>query len=1165
VLNIGRLAPGAADYYVGEVATSAEDYYTGRGESQGRWVGSLAADIGLEGPVEAEAFRAVLDGKHPLTGERLTRSRNGGGRRRVADPNQQALFDAELDIGRVATRLRLTVGRVRQLAWAGEEAQRGEKTPRFLVGRKVPRRDGRSPIWVFQRTEVERYEAEHSSRRARPGYDLTLRPPKSVSVLWALAGADERATIRQAHREAVDAVVDHLEQHAVYARRGTTDRGRIEVDGVIAAAFDHRTSRAGDPLLHTHVVTANLTRTAEGRWQAIDGRPLYTNARPAGFVYQAHLRHLLSARLGVEWEPVRNGWAEISGVPRAVIRAFSKRRDEIEEMVAEAGYTSAGAHQVATLATRRAKEYGVDADRLQERWRDEAAALGFGAAEVEQCFRRSPEAAPPLSDRLFDDLAGPQGLTRQASTFDRGDVVEAIAQRAGLSADAETVDRLADRFLGSRHAIALSADRSASEMVWRRNGRRTRSVDLARWSTPSLLALERRLLEQASVGFGRARPSPTERHVELALAAHPELSPEQVRMVRALCEPSAPAIQPIAGRPGSGKTHATVAAVDALTAAGIPVVGCSLSAAAAAELEDATDLLAKSGREASTVARLLRDTARAPLPPGTVVIVDEASMVGTRDLARIADEVERVGGAIKLIGDPDQHGAVESGGFFRLLCDSQGDALVRLVANNRQELDTDRDNIDRYREGLVANALAGYDSAGRVHRSATAAESYDALVADWWRTARDGSRDPMIAGPNVVRRALNHRARRLLRAQGVLTGEALVAGGREYLVGDWVVARRNDRSLASSSGHWVKNGSAGIVTGIDHESGALSIQFDREGALNVPAHYIEAGHLDHGYARTTYGIQGATLDRSLYHAGDEASFEEGYVALTRGRYETRIYLVDGTLSGRDADDSHRAHDMGSTGLSTVAAAMDRRRAKTLAHEADPLAATVAAQLTGCTLRDLQAERARLENVLRAAPRDVTPALQSTCEELDGVLTRSRSQQERLEQALRRAQSLNPLTRRAARSAAAAARQSLVRLDASAAKLREREASLRSLWRARSEWLEAHRSEAERLQVVLRAEHARSLDVRVAAQQDPPAAVLDLVGPAPDDLVARQAWRHAIGEAAVHLDRYGCLIPPTERGFEQWSFQKVAHATKGVAQTTALSSTPAAVATLELEL
>lgn len=1114
--------------------------------------------------MEAEAFRALLDGRHPLTGERLARSRNGRGRRRVADPNQQALFDAELDIGRVASRLRLTVGRVRQLAWAGQEGQQGERKPRFLVGRKVPRPDGRRPMWVFQRTEVERYEAEHSSRRARPGYDLTLRPPKSVSVLWALASADERATIRQAHREAVDAVVEHLEQHAVYARRGSKDRGRIEVDGVIAAAFDHRTSRAGDPLLHTHVVTANLTRTADGRWQAIDGRPLYTNARPAGFVYQAHLRHLLSARLGVEWEPVRNGWAEISGVPQPVVRAFSKRRDEIEEMVAEAGYTSAGAHQAATLATRRAKEYGVDADRLQERWRDEAAALGFGAAEVEQCFHRSTEAVQPVSDELFDELAGAEGLTRQASTFDRGDVVEAIAQRAGLNADAETIDRLADRFLASRHAVALSADWSAPELVWRRDGSRTPSLDLARWSTPGLLDLERRLLAQSATGYDGPTPAPTERHVELALAAHPELSPEQVRMVRALCDPAAPAIQPIAGRPGSGKTHATAAAVDALTAAGIPVVGCSLSAAAAAELEDATGLLAKSGREASTIARLLRETTQAPLAPGTVVIIDEASMVGTRDLARVANQVERAGGAIKLIGDPDQHGAVESGGFFRLLCDAQGDGLVRLVDNNRQALPADRDNIDRYREGLVSNALAGYDAAGRVHRSATAAESYDALVADWWQTARAGSRDPMIAGPNAVRRALNTRARRLLHAQGALTGEPLVAGGREYLVGDWVVARRNDRSLVTEDGHWVKNGSAGIVVDIDLSRGAMTIAFDREGTVDVPRPYIEAGHLDHGYARTTYGVQGATLDRSLYHAGDDASFEEGYVALTRGRYETRIYLVDGALAARDADDSHRAHDQHSTGLSTVAAAMDRRRAQTLAHEADPLAATVASELAGRTLGDLHLERARLEAGLRTAPRDVTRALQAACEELDAVLTRCRSQEGRLDHALRRAQARSPLVRRAARKAVPAARQAILRLEARAAQLREREASLRSLWRARSEWLEAHLSEAERLQVVLRAEHARSLAMRAAALQDPPDVVLDLVGPVPADLQGRQAWRHAIGEAAVHLDRYGHLDAPTERGLELWSQQKATHAVDSARQASAERST-APEATIELEL
>ena len=1114
--------------------------------------------------MESEAFRAVLDGRHPLTGERLARSRNACGRRRVADPNQQALFDAELDIGRVATRLKLTVGRVRQLAWAGQESRRGERKPRFLVGRKVPRPDGRRPMWVFQRAEVERYEAEHTSRRARPGYDLTLRPPKSVSVLWALAGADERAAIRQAHREAVDAVVDHLEQHAVYARRGTKDRGRIEVDGVIAAAFDHRTSRAGDPLLHTHVVTANLTRTAEGRWQAIDGRPLYSNARPAGFVYQAHLRHLLSVRLGVEWEPVRNGWAEISGVPQPVVRAFSKRRDEIEEMVAEAGYTSAGAHQAATLATRRAKEYGVDADHLQERWRDEAAALGFGSAEVQACFGRSAEPAPPVSETLFEDLAGAEGLTRQASTFDRGDVVEAIAERAGLSADAETVDRLADRFLGSRHAVALAADRSASELVWRRDGSRTRSLDLARWSTPGLLALERRLLDQAAVGFGPPAPAPAGGEVDLALAAHPELSPEQTLMVRALCDPAAPAIQPIAGRPGSGKTHATAAAVDAFTASGIPIVGCSLSAAAAAELEDATELLAKTGREASTIARFLRETDRQPLAAGTVVLIDEASMVGTRDLARIADHVERAGGAMKLIGDPDQHGAVETGGFFRLLCDTQGDALVRLVDNNRQQLESDRESIDRYREGLVANALAGYDAAGRVHRSATAAESYDLLVADWWQTAQAGSRDPMIAGPNVVRRALNARARRLLHAQGALTGDPLIAGDREYLTGDWVVARRNDRTLRSPDGHWVKNGSAGIVTDVDHTSGALTVHFDREGTVVVPCSYIQDGRLDHGYARTTYGVQGATLDRALYHAGDEASFEEGYVALTRGRHETRIYLVDGTLAGEtsttvtvpttsarpgSAPSPPPWTDGGPRPSLTKPTPTPPRSPPTSPDGPSPTSASNAnGSRPSCG-------RLPVTSHQRSNP----PARSSTGRSPSTGPSRNDSTRRSARPSLTTRSPAAPPAPPPQRSTRPS--PSWTERPPGSGSANPASAPCGGLAPTGSTATGSKPSGSRSSVGPNTHEHSRS--ERPPNKNLPPRSV-DLVGPAPDDLTARQSWRHAIGEAAVHLDRYGQIEPPADRGLELWSHQQTARAVD-LARETSTSRSTAAVATIELEL
>src|SRR3954447_17438552 len=142
MLNIGRLSPDAADYYVGEVATSAEDYYTGRGESEGRWVGSLTETLGLSGAVAPDDFRAVLDGRHPTTGERLARSRSA--RRKTDGPgaNQPSLFDGEtVDAPRVAARLNVSVGRVWQLVWAGQRAAAAPAAApkRYLLGTKVTR------------------------------------------------------------------------------------------------------------------------------------------------------------------------------------------------------------------------------------------------------------------------------------------------------------------------------------------------------------------------------------------------------------------------------------------------------------------------------------------------------------------------------------------------------------------------------------------------------------------------------------------------------------------------------------------------------------------------------------------------------------------------------------------------------------------------------------------------------------------------------------------------------------------------------------------------------------------------------------------------------------------------------------------------------------------
>ncbi|MGH9186610.1 MAG: ATP-dependent DNA helicase, partial [Acidimicrobiales bacterium] len=414
--------------------------------------------------------------------------------------------------------------------------------------------------------------------------------------------------------------------------------------------------------------------------------------------------------------------------------------------------------------------------------------------------------------------------------------------------------------------------------------------------------------------------------IDAVLALQRDLADEQVAMVRAVCS-STEAIQPVVGRPGSGKTYAASACVQAFVASGTPVAGCAVSATAAAELESAVHFRHHTGRPAQTIASLLIDLEQRGdrLAPGTILLVDEASMVGTRELARLAAHVDAAGGCINLIGDPDQHTSVDTGGVFKALAARQGSGLVRLVGNRRQVDPAERAAIDDYREGRIDVALDRYDAAGKIVRQPTAREAYDALVQDWWADRLAGSAAPMLAGTNVARRALNARARAMLKAEGVLTGEPLVAHGREFMIGDEVVARRNDRTLrAHGRSEFVKNGSTGWVVAVDVGRGEVVVEFASEGQITIPRGYLEAGHVEHGYARTTYGVQGATLDRARYHPTDASRFEEGYVAVTRATERTLLYIVEGNL---DIDDEtgHHVVERPETGLPTLAEALARRR------------------------------------------------------------------------------------------------------------------------------------------------------------------------------------------------------------------------------------------------
>src|SRR3954447_12794105 len=352
-----------------------------------------------------------------------------------------------------------------------------------------------------------------------PGFDLTFSAPKSVSVLFGIGDDSLRAVLRDAHDRAVLEALGYMERAAAVTRRGPAGVHAVAGNGFVAAAFRHRTSRAGDPQLHTHVLVANLTLGADGQWSTLDGRRIYAHAKTAGFLYEARLRAILTRELGVEWTPVRNGLADVAGVPQSALRGFSRRRAEIEAELERRGASGAAAAQVATLATRRGKDYRVRPEQLVPEWRERARALGLVPDVVRAlgCRGRSGPLDERVVDQILEQLAGADGLTRDRSAFTRRDVLQELSERlpAHASVLAADIERIADDFLASPRVVVL-AEGMARESLRRADGRLIPPARAERsYSTPELLALERRILDDASerqeAGVGVARPQAIER------------------------------------------------------------------------------------------------------------------------------------------------------------------------------------------------------------------------------------------------------------------------------------------------------------------------------------------------------------------------------------------------------------------------------------------------------------------------------------------------------------------------------------------------------------------------------------------------------------------------------------------------------------------------------
>jgi conjugative relaxase-like TrwC/TraI family protein len=968
--------------------------------------------------------------------------------------------------------------------------------------------------------------------RTVPGFDHTYSAPKSVSLLYAFGDDEVRRRVTAAHDAAVKAAVsDYLEAHALGARRGTDGVDKIGTSGAIAAAFRHRTSRAGDPDLHTHVLVANLVHGDDGHWSALDSSLLYTNAKTGGYVYQAQLRQELTESLGVDWGPVTKGQADIAGVDRETIMAFSERRSEILGYMAERNDQGGRAADHAALITRRAKEYGVDPTTLQERWNDKARTVGFERGDMDAVLGAATYHGPGTPERrkLYDELAGPEGLTAQSSTYARRDVVMGIAQHLPHGASVRDIERWTDSYLASGRAVVLAdplVDRVRGNAIRVRNSDRAGSEtgaapgqtrlfrvdrDELRYSTPELLGTEQRIIDSAL--FRRREEVgvvPVEQ-LDEALAKRPSLTEEQRAMVARLTASGA-GVDVVAAAAGSGKTYALDAAREAWEASGHRVVGAGLAQRYGEELE------AQAGIRSWTVDRMLLDLddpVHGGFGPNAVLVVDEANTLGTRKLAALLDHAERDGAKVVLVGDPHQLQEIDAGGAYRGLA-ARLDAS-ELTLNLRQRSVWEQEALAELRSGDPDKAMASYVTHGAVVTAETAGAIRQRVVDDYLaaRECRDVSGRPVSAAMFAPRRAdvedLNRRARGRLAEAGELSGPEVTFGGRAFQVGDRVMATKNARHLG------VSNGTRGDVVAIDAGARTLTMHTSRGTDVTLDRPYLESGHLMHGYASTTHKVEGMTVDAAFFLGNASLYREMAYTAMSRGRFENRFYLVatDHLDTGHGSVVAPGRDEL----LAEVTRALHR-------SGAEDLAVDTASEfgLAARTMAELYADREAIAERLAAAPR-------SPARELSDLASVRR----RLEEGLRHAEhsvAEGPASRRRGRRAEpplATAQARVADWKARLGELDGQEGELRQRGERRQDFFDAHREDVQRYAQVSRVidrRERKDISRAVAAQ---PAYLTNALGPRPDGREARGVWQEGVGIIQRHRLRWEVADPERPLG------------------------------------
>ena len=795
--------------------------------------------------------------------------------------------------------------------WGGKGASRlglEDTVDKFSFERLCDNLDPNTGNKLTARTRTER----------RVGYDFTFSVPKSVSLLYAMSGDQG---IMDAFRGAVDETMREIEgEIKTRVRKGGKDEDRLSSNAVWAE-FIHTVSRPvdgiPDPQLHAHVFVFNTTfDEKEGRWKA--GQ--FAEVKRDAPYFQAAFRVRLAARLqdlGFGVERKRDDF-EIAGISADVLKRFSRRTAVIEKVAEEKGISDPERKAELGAETREKKGHALAWDALRKEWN---ARLTDKERRVLAAVHRRERAVarPERGEAASVDHATLHSFVREAVVPERKIVTEALKRGIG----AVTVEGVT-REVGKRPLIRSELD-----------GRKMAT-------TKEMLALESKLIDFARQGRGRCRPlGDAERPVsrdwfnegQKAAVRHVLSSRDRVMIVR--------------GVAGAGKTTLEQEIGEALAEAGRPVVALAQSVKASREV-----LREEAGfANADTVARFLKDQQMQESARNGVMIVDEASQLGTRDMHQVFDLAERLSARVVLVGDRKQHRSVTAGEPLKLLEDRAGLRVAEVTEILRQQGDYKK-AAQALSEGRTEEGFEQLDKLGWI-KQVPDAERYQQLAAAYLAAVSEKKRggqaksalvvSPTHAEAGRITKAIRDglKAKGKLREERIVTGwlpghltEAQKADATEYDPGDQLQFSQNAAGYKKGSRLIVGDGvtvptalanrfevyrptqfglavgdrvrvTAGGKTkdGKRFSNGALLTVagFTKRGDIIASNGWVidrDFGHLTHGYVLTSHASQGVTVDKVFIGMSSEsfpATYQRtAYVALTRAREQAQVFTDDRT-------------------------------------------------------------------------------------------------------------------------------------------------------------------------------------------------------------------------------------------------------------------------------